>query len=271
MEQLDVQVNTDQWLEARKRYHTASEASIVLGISPFTTIENFKLIKAGLKTQFYSKAMQLGHELEEQVRQHANDHFDLEFKEEVWVNGEFLASLDGIDGDILVEIKVSDYSYNELAGGEVPANYYSQIQQQLHCSPATKGYLYVYSPKKDKYIVSHEIEEDPKFMATVAAAWVAFDASDNGEVVKLFKDYELLKSEADRIKDDMDEIKKALISRANDKGLQAGKYKLTARAGAKSYNYKQAATDAKLDLTPYEKIGAASYTVTLPKSPFASV
>ena len=72
MKQLKLMQNTPEWLEARKKYRTASEAAIVLGISPFTTVEKFKSIKAGLVKQYYSKAMEQGHIQEDQIRQAAS-------------------------------------------------------------------------------------------------------------------------------------------------------------------------------------------------------
>lgn len=278
MEQLSLTPNTPEWLEARKQYRTASEAPIVLGVSPFTTPEQFKLIKAGLKKTYYSKAMQLGHELEAQIRDHANQLFGKTFKEEIWVNGEFLASLDGIDGDTLVEIKTSDYTYRELVEGDVPKHYYAQIQQQLYCSPAEKAYLVAYSPKAKEYAISEEITLDPLFMRTISEAWDAFDAmpipevpmdfSGDGEIRELFDEYETLKGVADATKAKMDEIKALLIEKANDKGLVCDDYKLTAKAGAVSYDYRGACKDAKLDMESYKKQGKPTYSVTLPKSPF---
>ena len=46
----DVQPNTEEWLALRKQYRTASEAAIVMGISPWTTREDFKLIKLFILT-----------------------------------------------------------------------------------------------------------------------------------------------------------------------------------------------------------------------------
>ena len=65
----DVKPNTPEWLELRTQYRTASEAAIVMGISPFTTPLKFKMIKEGLAKQYYSKAMQDGHRLEDQVQE----------------------------------------------------------------------------------------------------------------------------------------------------------------------------------------------------------
>jgi len=273
----DLQPNTPEWLELRKGFRTASEAPIVLGISPFQTPENFKLIKAGLKKQYYSKAMELGHTLEDQVRQHAGAHFDLNFKEEIWTRGKYLASLDGIDGDVLVEIKVSDHTYNALHDGVIPEYYYAQVQQQLHCSPAKVGYIYAYSPKKDAYIHSAPIEEMPMYMESIEEAWENFDAmpvpekidfSEDGSVVNLFHEYQSLKRKADELKERMETVKEKLVERAQDHSIEAAGYKLTKSKPRTSYDYSKACKDAKLDLSKYEKVGNPSWTITAPKSPF---
>lgn len=276
----NVAPNTPEWLELRKQFRTASEAAIVLGISPWTTPEDFKLIKAGLKTQYYNSNMRRGHELEDQVRQHANDHFDKDFKEEIWSKGKYLASLDGIDGDTLVEIKVSDYTYEELEKGDVPEYYHVQVQQQLHCSPATKGYLYVYSPKRDAYIKSYAIEEDPAYHLKIEEAWEAFDkmpmpegpinAEGDGDVMKLFHHFAYLKNQAEQIKEQMDDIRRQLIDSSHGKGYKAGGYTLRQSKPRTSYDYKTACTDAKLDLENYKKVGEGTWGITVPKNPFSA-
>jgi putative phage-type endonuclease len=268
--------NTPDWLELRTRYRTASEAAIVLGISPFTSIKDFKLIKAGLKKQYYSKAMQLGHELEDTVRQWANDKLNKNFTEEIWTRDEYLASLDGIDGDTLVEIKVSSHTHAKLP--EVPPAYMAQIQQQLYCSPATTGYLVAYCPKTEAFKISDPITQDESFMGEVSKAWAAFDAlpipdveiNMDGEraVIDLFEEYERLKLINDSNADRMKEIKNSLVELSHSKGLEADGYKLTKKAGAIRIDYKKAASDAKLDLEPYTKTGEPSFSITLKRNPF---
>lgn len=279
MKKLNLQPNTPEWLEARKQYKTASEAAIVLGISPFQTPEKFKMIKLGLAKQFYSAAMRRGHDLEEQVRQWANETLGLNFKEEIWVNGEYLASLDGIDGKILVEIKVSDRTYNDVKKGALPEYYLTQMQQQMHCSPATSGYLVAYSPKADAYAISEPVYEDPSYMERISAGWLLFDQinidehtpvdrSDDGSVINLFGEYAGLMSKIDQLKARADKIKEKLIAEAGDRSLVAGDFKVTRSKGSTRYDYKKAAADAKVDLEPYKKEGAPTYSIKLPKNPF---
>ena len=277
---LNVEQNTDAWLEARESYKTASEAAIVMGKSPFTSIEKFKLIKAGLKKQFYSAAMKQGHDLEDQVRLWCNAHFKKTFRDEVWVDGndEYMASLDGIDGDMLVEIKVSDYTYGELKSGKMPEAYYIQVQQQLWCSPATEGYIVAYSPKSDDYAVSSKITEDSTIV-NIDAAWKLFeempipkgavDRSDDGTVMKLFDEYKRLKVQAEAVKEQMDKVKAKLVTESGEHSMFAGDFKLTRKSAPTRVDYKKAATDADVDLEPYQKVGEASYVITIPKNPFA--
>lgn len=277
MEQLHLEQNSQEWLDARKQYRTASEAAIVLGISPFTSVADFKLIKAGVKQQYYSAAMQQGHDLEDRVRQLSNRHFGLDFKDECWVNGSYMASLDGIDGDTLVELKVSDRTYRDLKDGIMPAYYHAQVQQQLYCSPAEVGYIVAYSPKADEIAISARIELDYAVIDKIEAAWEAFDAmevpevadmSNNGAVMELFQRYAKIKAETERAKDEMDEIKKGLIEHSSDKSLTAGDFKLTKGKPRVTYDYKKAATKASVDLEQYRKESEGTWTISVPKNPF---
>jgi len=280
MKKLDLQPNTDEWLEVRKKYRTASEAPIVLGISPFTTPEAFKLIKAGLKKQYYSKAMQLGHELEDKSRQWANERFGKDFKEEIWVNGDYLASLDGIDDGTVLEIKTSDITYNKLKDGIIEEHYHAQIQQQLHCCGGVVAYLVAYGPKADDFAISEPIFPAPHYIEEIAKAWEKFDAmpvpeqidfSDNGEVVTLFQSYQTLKETADNIKEQMDEIKQQLIAKAQDHSIEAQGYKLTKSKPRTSYDYSKACKDAKLDMEQYKKVGDPSWSIKMAPNPFEAI
>jgi putative phage-type endonuclease len=278
MKKLDLQPNTPEWLEARSNYRTASEAAIVCGVSPFTTPEKFKLIKAGLVKQYYSAAMRRGHDLEDKTRQWASVLLHRDFKEEVWVNGEYLASLDGIDGDILIEIKTSDFTYHHIKEGHVEEHYWLQIQQQLACSPASIGFLVAYSPKKDAFAISDPIEPDASAMVRIAAAWEQFDAmplpegnldlSDNIDLRLLFERYTTLKHEADRISEEMAEVKATLLSYAPERTVDCNGNQILFRKGATRVDYKSACTDHKIDLEPYQEESAPTYSIKLAPSPF---
>lgn len=277
----DVAPNTPEWLELRKGFRTASEAAIVLGISPFTTPKKFKQIKAGVAKQFYSKAMALGHEKEEMIREWAEERLGKKFLEEIWTCGKYLASLDGraSDGTVL-EIKCSSHTYNSLTNGEMPEHYLSQIQQQLFCSGGEEAYLAAWCPKTDQYVISDVIHFDPGFMDRVDAAWAEFDAmpvpegdvdvSDNQTLEQLFIEYQSLKEEKEDLDVRMGLIKDSILEfAAPDRAVVCRGYRISYVKPTTRVDYKKAATDAKLDLEPYTKIApAGSYTLKMAPPPF---
>jgi putative phage-type endonuclease len=274
MQRLNVQPNTPEWLEARKLYRTASEAAIVCGRSPFTSREKFKLIRAGLAKQYYSKAMQQGHEQEEQIRAWANEKLNKTFSEEVWVNGKYLASIDGIDGDTLIEIKTSSRTYQDIVSNKsVPDYYMLQIQQQLFCTPAKHGYLVAYCPKLEQYAVSQRIEADPEAMLTIEQGWEAFDAlpvpegdidaSDNVDLEISFRKYAKLKAQADQLSLEMGELKETILQYASSRTVTCRGFSIVYKKGATKTDYKKACVDARLDLAAYQSVGEPSYMLTM--------
>lgn len=279
MRKLDLTPNTQEWLEARKQYRTASEAPIVLGISPFVTREKFKLIKAGIAKQFYSKAMQQGHEQEAQIREWANRQFSRNFREEVWVRGGYLASLDGIDDGVVLEIKTSTRTFNDIRAGEIPPYYLAQIQQQLYCCSADRAYLVAYCPKTQQYAASEPIYYRSSWMHDIEQAWAEFDAlpmpdgpvdaSDNLSLLREFEQYATLKREIERLEVEADEVRKRILEfKAPDRNVVCNGYQIQVKAGASRVDYKKAATDAKLDLTQYKTQGEPTYTLKLAPAPF---
>lgn len=276
-----VQPNTPEWLELRKGYRTASEFPIVLGISPFTTREKFKLIKAGIATQWYSAAMRRGHETEAKTREWANKHFGLVFDEQIWTRGQYLASLDGIDAGVVLEIKASTYTYKSIENGEIPAYYAAQIQQQLFCSGAEKAYLVAFCPKTERYIASDPIFPDPTFLATADAAWAEFDAmplpdgpadaSDNLNLALKLDDYASLKEKIERLTEQLDALREEILTfKAPDRSVLCRGHEIVYKRPATKVDYRTACKDAKLDLKPYTTTASEpSYAIKIAPPVFA--
>lgn len=287
---LELKQNTPEWLEARKKYRTASEAAIVCGVSPFTSKEDFKLIKAGLKTQYYSKAMQRGHELEDTVRQWASERLGVQLEEACFVSGDYMASLDAYSPEqlsgapcpgVIVEIKASKWTYDDIKNGKIPEYYALQMQQQMYCAKVDFAYLAAIHPDTGEMIMSEPYFYDAAAMQRIGESWESFDAmetpkvadlSDNGKLAELFGEYAALKAEADHIKDKLDAIKAELITYGNGlKTVTCNDFKLTQSSPRVSYDYKKACEDAQLVLDEYKKTGKPSWVVTVPKSPFDKV
>jgi len=276
---LDLAPNTPEWLEARKQYRTASEAAIVLGISPFTNREKFKLIKAGLAQQYYSAAMRQGHMEEQQIREWANATFAKDFKEEVWVREGYLASMDGIDDGVIVEIKTSSHTYAKLKANDPPTYYVEQVRQQLFCADAKVGYIVAFCPKTQEYAVSDAILPDPTFKDRLDAAWAAFDAmplpegpidsSDNLKLKSLFDTYAGMKAKVEEIQERMESVREEIMAfKSNDRTVTCQGYEIVWKKAATKTDYRAACKDAKLDLAKYQTTGETSYMLKMAPSPF---
>ena len=277
-----VEQNSPEWMKLRNQYRTASEAAIVLGISPFKTPEKFKKEKAGLAKAYYSKAMRLGHELEDQVREHANRVMSRNFQPEVWSNGDYLGSLDGRDDDLVLEVKVSHKTYSDLKAGKIPEYYRAQVVQQIYCSPATAGYIVAYSPDKCDYAFSELITFDADLMDRIKESWEVFDAmplpddtpvdrDQDGTIIELFSEYAELDRQVKQMQARMSDIKDRLISETGDqkRGLVAAGYELRYQKPRTTINYKKAAEDAGVDLSKYEKTAPnPTFQIKAPANPF---
>lgn len=169
---------SDEWHELRATCQkTASRTPIVLGLSPFSNIEKLaQEIKFGIKP-YYSKAMQDGNNFEDYVRDMANEYFEDVFMPTVGVRNGFLASLDGInlEEDTIIEIKVSEKTFDEVKSGKVPDYYYSQIQHQMMVfSSVEKAYLVAYSKSRDEIAVSDTIKKDDDYHNIICNEWAKF-------------------------------------------------------------------------------------------------
>ncbi len=151
---IDLEQDTNAWLDWRMSGITATDASIIMGDNPYESVETLFLVKAGLqKAEFkMNEAIQRGKDLEPIVREKVNHHFQEDFQPACVQNLEHdfvLASLDGISNDFrcVLEIKCPSFyashirNWRKIDNGEqefvaMPEYYYSQIQYQLLATSA---------------------------------------------------------------------------------------------------------------------------------------
>jgi len=168
---------SEQWLEVRKGKRTASTSPVIMGLSPFKTKEAYaKEVLSGVNKTFYSQAMKDGNDFEAAIRDIAEDRLDKIFSPAVYVEGDYLASLDGICADetTLIEIKLSKKTYDEVKKGNIPEYYEIQIQHQFMCSGATKGYLFAGFLNENRVIedvVHIEVPRNARKIAKIKKEW----------------------------------------------------------------------------------------------------
>lgn len=272
------QQGSQEWLDARKNFRNASETADVMGCG-FNSPNKLKRIKAGLEAVFVNNAMKRGNDLEDMVRTLAEDNFGEMFSPQVWENGKYRASLDGISFDqkTLIEIKVSDFTYGKVTDGEIPENYMHQIQHQLYCCPAEVAYLVAFSPAEDAFVVSDKIEFEPSLWDEVDAAWIKFEDMDippeeyveidSARYTELDVEYVDIKLQIDELSSQLKEVKAEMEIIANGRNIKAEFTKLNyaTKKGAVDYKKVLKDLDLKVNEDSYRKPSTTYATIRVNK------
>jgi putative phage-type endonuclease len=160
--------NTPFWLEWRRSKIGASDAPIIMQISPWTTPLQLWEQKLGLVEQkAMNFAMKRGHDLEDQARREFEKMTGLIVFPEVVQHPKIdymVASFDGIDlfGKNIVEIKCpGKKDYQCALDGKIPEKYYPQLQHQIEVSGLEKSYYFSFNGLEGKVL---EIYRDDKYI-----------------------------------------------------------------------------------------------------------
>lgn len=159
---------TDEWLQFRKDKIGASDAPVILEVSPWKTPYQLWEEKVGVReNSFKSKSMQRGLDLEDKARDKFEEMTGLCVFPTVVIHPEnhwMMASLDGMDigKNHIVEIKCPGKEDHELAkSGKIPQKYYPQLQHQLEVCGMDMVYYFSFDGeegvilelyREDKYI-----------------------------------------------------------------------------------------------------------------------
>jgi putative phage-type endonuclease len=175
---LEFEQSTDEWLSWRRGGIGASDAPVVMGLSPWQTDGELFLLKTGQKAERPANdAMQRGKRLEPVARLAYVNHTGIDVapvcvqsREHPWMR----ASLDGLsaDGRHVVEIKCPGEKDHRLAGsGCVPEKYYPQLQHILAVTGL--GEIYYWSFRFD-HTVLLKVDRDVAFIAGLVEKEVEF-------------------------------------------------------------------------------------------------
>lgn len=172
------QQNTDEWLEMRKNKIGASDAAVIMGISPWMTAYGLWEEKVGIREpRVLTKRMARGNDLEETAREAFIKMTGIVVFDQVVFHPDFewmMASLDGIDieGKNIVEIKCPGHEDHQIAvKGNVPAKYYPQLQHQMAVTGLDESYYFsfdgvegvIVKVKRDQEYIDILIQKEAKF------------------------------------------------------------------------------------------------------------
>lgn len=280
---INVEQNSQEWHDLREEnYKTASRTPIVCGVSPFQTKEQLAMQLRGEYEPFYSKAMQLGNQLEDEVRLLAEAKLNDTFMPLVGIKDNFLASLDGInfERDTIIEIKVSEKTFNDIKNNNLPDVYVYQIQHQMMVfDTVDQAYLVAYNPKTKELAISKPILPAGAYIMEIQHKWQEFDnekdtltvkefdLSDNAKYLEAVEEFKRYKLQHDKAKEQLDKAKDKLYGFYGGGKTFGGGVTISYAKASKTINYsniykdnKDLLKDVELDKYTSEKKG--SFRVT---------
>lgn len=157
--------NSAEWLEFRKDMVGASDAPIIMGVSPWITPYKLWEEKLGIKEPAPPTFdMRRGLEREEEARCAFEKETGLSVFPVVKVHPDYpwmMASLDGMDIEErhIVEIKCPGHMIG--LSDTVPDKYYPQVQHQLAVTGLDMAYYFTYTPYSTKLI---EVKRDDEYI-----------------------------------------------------------------------------------------------------------
>lgn len=159
--------NTSEWREFRRKKIGASDAPIILEVSPWKTPYQLWLEKTSGVLPTTSTHQKRGLELEELARQTFEKKTGMIMFPKVMLHPTFdwmMASLDGIDidGRSIVEIKCPGQTDHDAAkAGKIPEKYIPQIQHQLAVTGLNLAYYFSFDGSDG---VIMEVERDNNYI-----------------------------------------------------------------------------------------------------------
>lgn len=159
---------TKEWLEFRKKGLGASDAPVVMGLSPYRTVRELWEEKTGRRDgQKQNYAMTRGKELEEEARESYIRQTEIHVEPAIVIHPkhEFIfASLDGLSSsNTLVEIKcpMNKDDHEMAKSGAVPEKYLPQVHQQIMVKGAQWNDYFSYRGPTDTAMV--RVYRDPAY------------------------------------------------------------------------------------------------------------
>lgn len=266
--------NSPEWLAMRKEKIGASDAPVLMGMSPYDTPYTLWQKKLDLLPQTQMTwPMERGHNLEPLARAQISQQLGVDLAPQVKFHASIpwmMATLDGLSEDrqTLVEIKCPGEVDHQIAlSGEIPEKYYPQIQHQLEVCELEKGYYFSFNGKAgvmieffrdDKYI-KKLIEVEKEFVICLnnleAPAFTDRDyqLQESHEWLALASQYTEMNSKLSRLEKDLKIIKERLVSMCNGQSSMGGGVKVAKCLRKGSVDYGKIPLLEGMNLEPFRK------------------
>ena len=257
-------MNHQQWLDWRRGGLGASDAPIVMGVSPFKTLRQLWEDKVHGKEEEDNPGMKRGREMEEEARRSFEKIMDVSVfptrkvhKDMDWLR----ATLDGIDLDekVMVEIKCPNKEDHALAlSKKVPEKYYPQCQHQMLVTGLSSMYYFSYDGengvvlelrRNDDYIAEMLEKEKAFWSKVVNKTPLEFSEEDfldlNNNIAweQHAKAWRETKNELKRLEDKEKVIRQEMLKASNNKNAFGYGVKMAKSVCQGAIDYKAVLTE----------------------------
>ena len=176
---MKLEIGSKEWLEARRKLITATDAAPIMGLSPWKTALQLYMDKINATETVQNDAMKRGNELEPAARS-AFELLTGHFVSPVWMVSKehpwMAASLDGMnDQGVVVEIKCPGKEDHYVAvGGSIPDKYYPQLQHQMVVTGVNEIHYFSYRPNDIEPCALVTVKKDDAFIEKMMALEKSF-------------------------------------------------------------------------------------------------
>lgn len=280
---MHLQQNTPEWLEFRKNYLGASDAPVVMGISPWRTPYQLWRDKVGLgEPQTMSFAMQRGVDMEQAARDWFEKKTGIKIYPQVVLHQEIpylMASIDGMSEDLktVVEIKCPGKQDHLVAkNGQVPAKYYPQLQHQIEvCKIKSLYYLsfdgrdgvLLHVERDDKYI-QDLLEQEQQFWECVNSLKAPelcekdYITRDDEIWLAMAREWHIIQDKMNELKLRENELRESFNAMADGKSCMGGGIKVSHVVRRGYVDYSAIPELFGVDLEKYRKSPAEFFKIT---------
>ena len=291
MKTINLEQNSPEWLEFRRTKIGASDAPIILGVSPFKTSYQLYLDKVEGVKQTQNSAMKRGQEMEPEARAAFEKMYEMLYLDTVniaplVVQSEqydwMIASLDGIDlgKGVAVEIKCPGSKDHQIAvDGKIPDHYIPQLQHQLFVTGLDKIFYFSYRNndthpvlleyKAEKASLDKLIKEELKFLNCILTNTPPelkesdYEERFDLEFLQVAMQFAKVKEEIDQKSLEEQKLKDKLIELSNNRNCRGGKVKVSQCSRKGAIDYSKIEQLSNIDLESYRKPATKYTTVGL--------
>ena len=273
-----------EWLENRRKYIGASDAPVIMGVSPWSTPYKLFEDKMGISSNEGSDFIKnKGHRLEIISRELFEKEFNIKVTPQVVYSKDksfMMCSLDGLSDDkkLAVEIKYAGKDKHEMArNGKIPECYYPQLQHQLACTGLNSIWYCSYNGDeiinvlvdRDEKYIEDMIEKEEKFWHGVQT-FTPPPLTNKDYVVKentLWLDYAIRLREIDNFMKSLSSEKKfireSLIEDCNGQSSKGHGVSLSKRVSQGKVDYASIPELEQVNLDEYRPMAKDSWTMTV--------